>query len=133
MSSTKVDPEEFAKAVMMALDQYKDEAEENIKKTTKSVVRRAISELKSTEPTGGSYARGWSHKADKGRVGMVAGEVIYNRTDYQLTHLLEKPHVTGPKRGGKYPSGGGPDYTGNLAKIEEKYTQEYFEEVKSKL
>lgn len=131
MKNVTVDPEEFAKAVMMALDQYKDEAEENIKKTTKSVVRRAISELKGTEPTGGSYARGWSHKASKGRVGMVAGETIYNRTDYQLTHLLEKPHTTGPHGGGHYPKK--KDYTGNLARVEEKYTQEYFEEVKSKL
>ena len=129
MSTRTVRPENLEKAVLEAIAEYGDEMADKVNATTKSVVREAISELKGSAPAGGRYARGWSHKADKGKVGTIANETIYNRTDYQLTHLLEKPHATG--RGGHYPKK--KDYTGTLARIEEKYTTKYMEEVMEKL
>lgn len=121
-------PEQLEKAVIKALAEYGDEVEERVNTTTKAVVREAVSELKRSAPSGGQYGRGWSHKADKGRVGKIATETIYNRI-YQLTHLLEKPHSTG--HGGHYPKN--VDYTGTLARVEEKYTEKYYQEVLSKL
>lgn len=123
-----VRPEQLEKAVMNALAEYGDEVTERINVTTKSIVREAVSELKHSAPTGGEYAAGWSHKADKGKVGSVVGETIYNRL-YQLTHLLEKPHDTGG--GGHYPKKA--NYTGTMAAVEEKYTQKYYEEVMDRL
>lgn len=62
-------------------------------KTKADLARQATTELKTTSPVGnrGRYIKGWRHK----KVGKR--RVVYNKTDYQLTHLLEKGHA---KRGG---------------------------------
>lgn len=52
---------------------------------------------KSSQKLTGDYKKGWRTKyTTKGR-GHTSGKA-YNETDYQLTHLLEKPHR---KRGNK--------------------------------
>jgi len=127
-SSVTIRPEQLANALNKALAKYGDEVLEDVEAVTKSVARDAVRELKGIAPAGGRYARGWSHKAQKGGAYKLS-ETVYNRTDYQLTHLLEKPHETGG--GGHYPKN--VDYTGTLAAIEEEYTQKYMEEVLSKL
>ena len=125
-SNITISPEQFSKTVMKALAEYGDDVTELLERETKSVSRQAAKEIKSQSP--GQYARGWSHKAQKSGPNKLA-EVVYNRTDYQLTHLLEKPHTTG--HGGHYPKN--VDYTGIIANAEEKYTNKFMEEVLSKL
>lgn len=44
-----------------------------------------------TGKTAGRYKRGWSVKRESSR-GLVSF-IVHNKTDYQLTHLLEKSHV----------------------------------------
>ena len=101
---------------------------EKTEDVTKSTARKTVSTLKGSAPAGGRYARGWSHKAQKGGPFKLS-DTVYNRTDYQLTHLLEKPHpVNG---GGHYPKN--VDYTGTIAKIEEEYAEKYMEEVLAKI
>lgn len=125
-----VRPEQLADALNKALAKYGDKVLDDVEAVTKSVARQATSEIKSRSPVGakGSYARGWSHKAQKGSAYKLS-ETIYNRTDPQLTHLLEKPHETGG--GGHYPKN--KDHTGIIADIEEEYTKKYIEEVLAKL
>lgn len=127
-SNVTIRPEQLASVLNKALAKYGDEVLEDVETVTKSVARDAVRELKNTAPSGGSYARGWSHKAQKGSTYKLS-ETVYNRTDPQLTHLLEKPHDTGG--GGHYPKK--VDYTGNIAKVEEEYTKKYIEEVLEKL
>lgn len=129
MSSKRVRPEEFAKAVIDALGEYGDEVNEKLETLTKTAARETKADLKASSPVNkGRYARGWSNKAQKtGRYNL--SQAVYNRTDYQLIHLLEKPHDTGG--GGHYPNK--KDYTGILARAEEEHTQKYYEEVISKL
>lgn len=127
-SNVTIRPEQLASVLNKALAKYGDEVLEDAETVTKSVARDAVRELKNTAPSGGSYARGWSHKAQKGSTYKLS-ETVYNRTDPQLTHLLEKPHDTGG--GGHYPKK--VDYTGNIAKVEEEYTKKYIEEVLEKL
>lgn len=128
MSNRHIRPEEFADAVIKALGEYGDEVNEKVEVLTKTAARDTKSDLKASAPAGGSYARGWSNKAHKtGRYNL--SQVVYNRTDYQLIHLLEKPHPTGG--GGQYPKN--VDYTGTLARVEEEQTQKYYEEVIAKL
>ena len=127
-SNVTIRPDQLANVLNKALAKYGDEVLEDVEAVTKSVARDAVRELKSTAPSGGSYARGWSHKAQKGSTYKLS-ETVYNRTDPQLTHLLEKPHDTGG--GGHYPKK--VDYTGNIAKVEEEYTKKYIEEVLEKL
>lgn len=128
--SIKVTPQGFEKAVRDLLVKYNDEAIDIIAQATKTASRNTVSDLKSQSPKGntGRYASGWSHKAQKGGITKYT-EIVYNRTDYQLTHLLEKPHATG--HGGHYPSK--KDHTGIIARIEEENVNKYIEEVTSKL
>ena len=125
-----VRPDQFQKAVMSALAEYGDKVLDVMESETKSIGRQTARALKQSAPAGGSYAKGWSHKVQKGGAYKLS-DTVYNRTDYQLTHLLEKPHATGRKKGGHYPKK--VDYTGNIARVEEEYTQKYYEEVLAKL
>ena len=127
MSGVKIRPEEFSKTMMNAIAEYGDEVLEKTETVMKQVTRETVSELKGSAPSGGSYSRGWSHKAAKGGPFKLS-ETVYNRI-YQLTHLLEKPHATGG--GGHYPKN--VDYTGTIARIEEKNTNRFMEEVLRKI
>lgn len=128
MSSVKIKPEQLQKTLQKLIEEYGDEAFEICEASAKSAARQGASELKASAPTGGRYARGWSHKILKKGAASYT-EVIYNRSDYQLTHLLEKPHDTG--NGGHYPKN--VDYTGTISRVEDKYTTRFYEEVISKL
>lgn len=127
MSSVVIRPEQFENAVYKALAKYGDDVLHMIEAETKSISRQTASALKGSAPAGGAYARGWSHKAQKGGAFKLS-EAVYNRTDYMLTHLLEKPHAT---RFGYYPKH--VNYTGTMARIEEEYGNKYYEEVIAKL
>ena len=128
MSNIVVKPHEFEKAVIRAISEYGDKTTDMLEAETKSISRQTVSAIKGSAPSGGKYAAGWSHKAQKGGAYKLS-ETVYNRTDYQLTHLLEKPHTTG--HGGYYPSK--VDYTGTLARVEEEYSEKFMEEVMAKL
>lgn len=121
-----VRPEGFEKAVLKAIAEYGDRTTEILESATKSNARQAASALKGSAP-GGEYGAGWTHKAQKGGAYKLS-ETVYNR-QYQLTHLLEKPHSTG--HGGHYPKN--VNYTGTIARVEEEYANKYMEEVLSKL
>ena len=129
MSNVKIKPQQFEKAVINALGEYGDETNEKLEGMLKTAARDTRRELKATSPVNqGRYARGWSNKAQKaGRYNL--NQTVYNRTDYQLIHLLEKPHATGG--GGHYPSK--KDHTGIMARIEEEQTQRFYQEVLDKL
>ena len=67
---------ELAQELAQGLSEYSQEVADAIKKATDEVAEEAVQALKSTSPVlTGSYAKGWA------------------KTDYQLTHLLEKGHV----------------------------------------
>lgn len=123
-----VKPEDFSQAVLKALAEYGDKTTEILEAETKTIARQTVSEIKKSAPSGGDYAKGWSHKAAKGGAYKLS-ETVYNRTDYQLTHLLESPHDTGG--GGHYPKN--VDYTGTLARVEEEQVDKYYDEVMAKL
>lgn len=128
MNTKVIRPEHFERALLEALTQYGDVVAEKVEPVTKNTARQTVSAIKGSAPSGGRYARGWSHKQQKGGA-LRFSDTVYNRTDYQLTHLLEKPHDTG--RGGHYPKK--VDYTGTLAKIETEFTARFMEEVIAKL
>jgi hypothetical protein len=83
---------DISKEITKALTEYTQEVTEGLEKAKKDIAKDTVKELKNTSPEDtGSYAKGWARK----KVG--SAEVVHNRTDYQLTHLLEKGHA---KRGG---------------------------------
>ena len=74
------------------LNEYSVDIQESIVKTAENVAKKGAEKLKQTSPKRtGKYSKGWMVRTTKGR-----GEVsstIYNATNWQLTHLLEKPHL----------------------------------------
>lgn len=71
------------------LSQIPQKVDNVIDDAAKKVSKDAVKTLKATSPkrpSGGRYARGWAVKKDGKK------QVVYNKTDYQLTHLLENGH-----------------------------------------
>ena len=70
------------------------------------------------------YCKGWSLKKDKtGRNRYVVK--VWNKTDYQLTHLLEFGHATR--------NGGRTKPQPHIRPTEEKYKKEFEKELKRKI
>lgn len=74
------------------LNEYSNDIQEGITETAYNVAENGKNKLKVTSPKKtGSYRKGWRVNKRNGK-GYVHA-TIYNATDWQLTHLLEKPHV----------------------------------------
>ncbi|HZH62393.1 MAG TPA: HK97 gp10 family phage protein, partial [Metabacillus sp.] len=81
-----------------------------------TIAKNTVNYLKKNSPENtGDYAKGWAKK----KVGTA--QVIHNRTDYQLTHLLEKGHVNR--------DGSRTEAIPHIKHAEEKAINEYIEEV----
>jgi hypothetical protein len=107
---------DISKEIAKALSEYTQEVTEGLEEAKKEVAKETVKGLKSTSPKlTGDYAKGWARK----KVGNA--EVVYNKTDYQLTHLLEKGHA---KRGG-----GRVSAIPHIGPAEEKAINEYIDRV----
>ena len=79
--------------VTKILDNYAKEISKDIITDAEKVAKDGMDELKNTSPKRtGKYRKGWRVRTDKINGGGVS--IIYNATSYQLTNLLEKPHLT---------------------------------------
>lgn len=81
------------------LDSYSREVQEATNKAIDSVAKESASKLRNTSPRKtGDYAKGWKVKKERGRDGLQT-VTVHNKTNYQLTHLLENGHVVRNKKG----------------------------------
>lgn len=91
MAKVKIDG--LADAIIKELSEYNQEVTDGVKQEVKSVANECKTEIQQNSPKlTGSYRKGWREKtmyesADDIRIS------IYNKTDYQLTHLLENGHA----------------------------------------
>lgn len=77
------------------LDEIDNEVQRAAEVGIQQVSKESAQKLQNTSPRKtGSYARGWTVKKD-GKLGAI----VHNKTDYQLTHLLENGHVIRNKKG----------------------------------
>ena len=77
------------------LDQVNEEIRNSAKRNIDEVSKECVQKLRNTSPRKtGSYSKGWASKRE-GEMDVV----VHNRTDYQLTHLLENGHVVRNKKG----------------------------------
>ena len=77
------------------LDEVSQEVREAGAKSIKKISKESVSKLRNTSPKKtGDYAAGWTAKKISDMV-----IVVHNKTDYQLTHLLENGHVIKNKKG----------------------------------
>lgn len=76
------------------LNEYNQTVQDATDKSIKATAREAVQRLRNGSPEKtGDYAKGWATKATR------EGAVVYNKTDGQLTHLLENGHVIRNKKG----------------------------------
>ena len=91
MAKVKIDG--LADAIIKELSEYNQEVTDGVKQEVKSVANECKTEIQQNSPKlTGSYRKGWREKtmyesADDIRIS------IYNKTDYQLPHLLENGHA----------------------------------------
>lgn len=77
------------------LDEIDKDVENSAKKNIQQVAKESRQKLRNTSPVKtGSYARGWAVRRE-GDMDVI----VHNKTDYQLTHLLENGHVIRNKKG----------------------------------
>lgn len=94
----KVKPEQLDEAIRGQLETYSAEITKNINENLKEVADTTAETLKkggAYKERTGKYTPDWSVTARKA-VSTTQGEQysVHNRKHYQLTHLLEKGHVT---------------------------------------
>ena len=78
------------------LDDYSQEVRRVTADSQDKIAKEAVRKLKNTSPKGTPhrrrYAEGWRIKRIKTSTG-IPDIIVHNKTNYQLTHLLENGHV----------------------------------------
>lgn len=75
--------------IAKALKAYTAAVEKDLTDSKDQITKKAAKRLRTVSPKlTGSYRKGWRVKKEK------KPYIIHNKTDYQLTHLLEKGHAT---------------------------------------
>lgn len=120
--SITIKPEQLQSTIEAVLHEIPQKVDNVIDEAAAKVSKEAVKTLKATSPKrpgGGRYAKGWAVK----KVGKQT--VIHNRTDYQLTHLLENGHdiVVNGKNVGHY------DGQVHIAPVEKEVIEKMTEEV----
>lgn len=80
-------------SVSLQMEQLLDDYSEEVQKVTDEAIRKTVKDavemLREKSPqASGRYAKGWTAKSTG-----TWSRVVYNKADYQLTHLLENGHV----------------------------------------
>ena len=115
MADIRIAPQDLQKTVEALLDKYGDEVIEAAEEAIETTATEAVKEVKARSPKRtGKYRKGWAKKIEKGRLGSKA--IVYNRTQYRITHLLEFGHVL--KVGGRT-KGRAPAYP-HIAEVNDK-------------
>lgn len=130
--SNNTKPENLHKALKEYLEDYLEDIEEDVQVSTDTVIKEAKEELVQTSPRSGlarntKYYKGWAIKnGGRTRKGRYYSKVIWNKTNYQLTHLLENGHHT---RDGT----GWVEAQPHIGKVQEKYGAEFSDLLKQKI
>ena len=76
------------------LDEIDNNVKELVEKESKESAKECAQKLRATSPKGPrGYANSWTFKKVDG------SWITYNKDHYQLTHLLESPHLIKNKKG----------------------------------
>lgn len=118
---SNIKPEELQKVVMDYLENYVEDIQDDVEETTDTITKEAKEELIRTSPKSGlargtKYYKGWAIKvgAKTRKKSYRYTKIVWNKTNYQLTHLLEFGHH---KRDGT----GWVDAQPHIRDVEEKY------------
>lgn len=126
-----IKPDEFNESMRKYMTDYVEDIEDEVISVTDSITKEAIQELKnvSLSKFGNSgrdepYYRGWTSKiSTRGHSKYL--KVIWNKTNYQLTHLLEFGHYL--RNGDRWE--GRP----HIADIEKKYSVKFVDLIEERI
>ena len=94
----KIKPDQLDEAIRAELETYSADVTKEVNHNMKEVADKTVETLKkggSYRERTGKYTPDWSVTERPGRSVMQGAEYsVHNRKHYQLTHLLEKGHVT---------------------------------------
>ena len=124
--SSSIKIENLQKEVTKYLTDYVEDIEEGVQETTDKLSKEAVKEIKQASPKRqgtrkNPYYKGWTSKKEK--KGKKYTRKIHNKTNYQLTHLLENGHAT--RNGGRTKA------QPHIKPVEEKYNKLYEKEIKA--
>ena len=106
------------------LNEYSSDIQEGITQAAIKVAEEGKNDLRANSPKNtGKYRKGW--RVDKRSGKGFVHATIYNATDWQLTHLLEKPHVIR----NKYGEWGTSKPKVHIQPVEEKCIEQYKKDV----
>lgn len=131
MSNKKVKPDTFAQTVKQYLEIYVEDIQEEVEETANIIAKEAKEELKNKSASmfknhgrSNPYFQGWTVRKDKKNKTYYTVK-IWNKTNYQLTHLLEFGHATrNGKRTRAFP---------HIRPVEEKYSKQFETDLKKKI
>lgn len=123
--SKGIKPEELQNVLKDYLENYVEDITEGVEDTTDTLTKQAVQDIKQISPRGKGtrdkpYHKGWTKQKGKENRGRYTVK-IYNRTNYQLTHLLEFGHAT--RNGGRTKA------IPHIRPIEEKYKKLYEQKI----
>lgn len=88
----KVEIDQLGQEIQKIIEDYAEDAKGVVEEALPKVGKEAVKELKKRSPKKtGKYSKGWKSKVEKDRLSSKV--IVYNKTSYQLTHLLEKGHA----------------------------------------
>lgn len=103
MPSEKIDASEFRQFMNDLLEEYGTKVIKAAEKAAVTVSKDAEMDLRHLDPKliggTGKYRRGWRTAITTSALRVHA--VVYNKTDWQLTHLLEYGHQVKNQKGGR--------------------------------
>lgn len=130
--SKKIKAEELQKIISRQLTDYLEDIEEDVKETTDKTIKEAKQELIKDSPRSRvardeKYYRGWAIKTGgRTRKKRYYGKILWNKTNYQLTHLLEFKHKKSNGDGYVNPQP-------HIRKVEEKYAIKFADTLEAKI
>lgn len=118
--SKKIKAEDLKATIMDYLENYVEDIEDDVVDVTDKLTKDAVKEVKQNSPRGKGtrdkpYYAGWTRQKEKSKHRYTIK--IHNKTNYQLTHLLEFGHAT--RNGGRTKA------IPHIRPIEEKYKKLY--------
>lgn len=96
--SIHITAENFGSVLKEILNEHGKEVQKTMEDVAKKVGKKGAKKIKTSSPKKtGDYAKGWRTSIEKTDFGIEV--VVHNKTDYQLTHLLEHGHAN--RNGGR--------------------------------